>query len=87
MKKSTFFASATWRNVRSTYRCRSSSRRSLGSTTTVPDSIFDRSRMSLISVRRSLPDAWIVFANSTCFGRRLPLVVAPQLVGQDQQAS
>ena len=70
--KSTFLASATWRKVRSTYSCRSDRRSSLTSTITVPDSIFDRSRMSLISVSRSLPDEWIVLANSTCLGVRLP---------------
>ena len=47
-------------------------RSSLTSTTTVPDSILDRSRMSLISVSRSLPEEWIVLANSTCLGVRLP---------------
>ena len=53
---------------------------------TVPDSIFDRSRMSLMSISRSLPDEWIVLANSTCFGVRLPSGLLRQLVGQDQQA-
>jgi len=48
-----------------------SRRSSLTSTATVPDSIFDRSRMSLMSISRSLPDRWIVFANSTCFGLKL----------------
>ena len=42
--------------------------------------------MSLISVSRSLPDAWIVLANSTCLALRLPLGVLAQLVGEDQQA-
>ena len=42
------------------------------SSTTVPDSIFDRSRMSLISVSRSLPDEWIVLAYSVCLAVRLP---------------
>ena len=42
--------------------------------------------MSLISVSRSLPDEWIVLANSTCFGVRLPSGFLRQLVGQDQQA-
>ena len=42
--------------------------------TTVPDSIFDRSRMSLISVSRSLPDEWIVLANSTCLRVDCPRV-------------
>ena len=39
---------------------------------TVPDSIFDRSRMSLMSDRRSDPAAWIVLANSFCLSDRLP---------------
>ena len=39
---------------------------------TVPDSIFARSRMSLISASSSAPDEWMVRANSTCFGVRLP---------------
>ena len=64
--------SATWRNVRSTNRCSSSRRTSPTSTATVPDSIFERSRMSLMSISRSLPDEWIVRANSTCFEVRLP---------------
>ena len=42
--------------------------------------------MSLMSVSRSLPDAWIVFENSTCFGVRLPSAFRAELVGQDQQA-
>jgi hypothetical protein len=72
IRKSTFLASATWRKVRSTYSCRSDRRSSLTSTATVPDSILDRSRMSLISISRSLPDEWIVLANSTCLVVRLP---------------
>ncbi|MNC88058.1 hypothetical protein D3C83_38400 [compost metagenome] len=39
---------------------------------TVPDSIFARSRMSLISASRSAPEEWMVLANSICFGVRLP---------------
>ena len=70
--KSTCLVSATWRKLRSTERCRSSRRSSLTSTATVPDSIFDRSRMSLISISRSLPEQWMVLPNSTCFGVRLP---------------
>ena len=34
---------------------------------TVPDSILERSRMSLMSISRSLPDEWIVLANSVCW--------------------
>ena len=45
------------------------------STTTVPDSIFDRSRMSLMSISRSLPDEWIVFANSICRGDQVAVGV------------
>ena len=66
------FVSATWRNVRSTKRCSSSRRTSPTSTATVPDSIFERSRMSLMSMSRSLPDEWIVRANSTCLPVRFP---------------
>ena len=55
------------------------------STATVPDSIFDRSRMSAISASSSLPDEWMVFANSTCFGVQVAVGVARELVGQDQQ--
>ena len=66
--------------------CRSSRRNSPTSTTTVPDSIFDRSRMSLMSISRSLPDEWIVLANSVCLGVRLPSGFLRQLVGEDQQA-
>ena len=43
---------------------------SAGSTVTVPDSIFDRSRMSLIRFSRSVPALWMVRANSTCLGVR-----------------
>ena len=70
--KSTCLDSAKWRKPRSTERCRSSTRSSLASTATVPDSILDRSRMSLISISRSLPDEWIVLENSTCLADRLP---------------
>ena len=44
---------------------------SSASTETVPDSIFDRSRISLIRFKRSVPAPWIVRANSTCFGVKL----------------
>ena len=50
---------------------------SSASTVTVPDSIFDRSRMSLIRFSRSVPAPWIVRANSTCFGVRLPSGFSP----------
>ena len=78
---------ATWRKVRSTWS------RRLGEATsrrcpavTVPDSILDRSRMSLIRPSRSVPAAWMVSANSTCLSVRLPSGVLGQQLGQDQQA-
>ena len=42
------------------------------STAIVPDSILDRSRMSLIRESRSEPEVWIVWANSTCLVVRFP---------------
>ena len=42
------------------------------STETVPDSIFDRSRMSLIRCSRSDPEELIFRENSTCFSLKLP---------------
>ena len=42
--------------------------------------------MSLISISRSLPEEWIVLANSVCFGRQVPLGVLRELVGEDEQA-
>src|SRR5204862_5768797 len=37
----------------------------------LPASIFERSRMSLISCNRSAPAVWIVRANSSCLSLRL----------------
>ena len=42
--------------------------------------------MSLISASRSLPEAWIVLANSVCLRAQVAVRVAGELVGQDQQA-
>jgi hypothetical protein len=42
------------------------------STAIVPDSIFDRSRMSLIRSSRSEPELWIVWAKPTCLVVRFP---------------
>ena len=39
-----------------------------------------------MSISRSLPDEWIVFANSTCLRRQVAVGVLAQLVGEDQQA-
>ena len=65
-------ASASCRKVRSIVSRRCAKGISSDSTVTVPDSIFDRSRMSLIRFRRSVPAPWIVRANSVCRAVRLP---------------
>ena len=39
-----------------------------------------------MSISRSLPDEWIVLANSICFGREIALGVLAQLIRQDEQA-
>ncbi len=67
-----FRDSATWRKLRSTYSVMSWKLTSPTSTDTVPDSIFERSRMSLMRVSRSWPELWMVRANSICRGDRLP---------------
>ena len=66
--------------------CSSANSTGLASTSIVPDSIFDRSRISLISSSRSEPDEWIVCANSTCFSVRFAFRVLRQQLRQDQQA-
>ncbi len=45
---------------------------SSASTETVPDSILERSRISVIRLSRSVPAPWMVRANSTCLAVRLP---------------
>ena len=57
---------------------------SSASTVTVPDSIFDRSRMSLIRLSRSVPAPWMVRANSTCFGGQVAVRVVGELLAEDQ---
>ena len=79
--------SATWWNVRSTLSRRAAKVISSASTVTVPDSIFDRSRMSLIRVSRSVPAEWMVRANSTCFGDEVAVGVFGELLAEDQDAS
>ena len=59
-----------WWNVRSTLSLSALKVIASGSTVTVPDSIFDRSRMSLMSVSRSVPAEWMFRAKSTCFDTR-----------------
>ena len=63
--------SASCRNGRATISSRLLKNTSSASTETVPDSIFERSRMSLIRFSKSVPAPWIVRANSTCFGVKL----------------
>ncbi len=55
------------------------------STDTVPDSIFERSRMSLMRPSRSVPAELIVRANSTCFSFRLPCWLVARRLEEDQQ--
>ena len=64
--------SASWRNGRATASSRLAKKISSASTVTVPDSIFERSRMSLMRLSRSVPAPWMVRANSTCLPVRLP---------------
>ena len=64
--------SASCRNGRPTVSSRFDVRISSASTVTVPDSIFERSRMSLIRFSRSVPAPWMVRENSTCLGVKLP---------------
>src|ERR1700757_1414703 len=64
--------SAPWRNGPATMSTRFEKNTSSASTVTVPDSILDRSRMSLMRLRRSVPAPWMVRANSTCLLVRLP---------------
>ena len=52
----------------------------------MPDSIFDRSRMSLIRLSRSVPAPWMVRANSTCFGCQVVVGVFAELLSQHQDA-
>ena len=61
-----------WWKVRSTLSRSDAKVISSASTVTVPDSIFDRSRMSLISVSRSVPAEWMFLAKSICLAVRLP---------------
>ena len=64
--------SASCRNGRAIISSRLAKNTSSASTETVPDSIFERSRMSLIRFSKSVPAPWMVRANSTCLGVRLP---------------
>ena len=52
---------------------------------TLPASIFDRSRMSLISASRSLPAEEIVCANFTCSAREVAVRVVGEQLGEDQR--
>src|SRR5271157_3597785 len=69
--KGRFLLSATCRKLRSMVSRRPANEISSASTVTVPDSIFERSRMSLMRLNRSEPEEWILRAKSTCLGKRL----------------
>ena len=78
--------SASCRNGRATMSSRLAKAISSASTVTVPDSILDRSRMSLIRLSRSVPAPWMVRANSTCLAVRLPSGLSPSCWPEDQDA-
>jgi len=59
------FSSPTCRNARSASSARVENATGARSSSILPASTFDRSRMSLMRERRSLPAEWIVRANST----------------------
>ena len=77
-------ASATWPKLRCTSSRRCENGSSSHSTVTVPDSIFERSRMSLIRFRRSVPAPWIVCANSTWRLGEVAVGVLGELLAEDQ---
>ena len=79
--------SASWRNGRATMSSRLAKNISSASTVTVPDSILERSRMSLMRLSRSVPAPWMVRANSTCLAVRLPSGLSVELLAEDQDAS
>ena len=79
-----FLSSATCRKLRSMVSRSPAKEISSTSTVTVPDSIFERSRMSLIRCSRSEPDEWMLRANSTCLAERLPRCVLGQLLAEDE---
>ena len=79
-----FLASATCRKLRSTVSRRPAKGISSTSTVTVPDSIFDRSRMSLMRLSRSEPEEWMLRANSTCFGGEIAGGVFGELLAEDE---
>ena len=70
--KSSFLESAIGRNEAWTSSWMSLNRTWLTSTDIVPDSILDRSRMSLMRPSRSVPALLMVLACSTCFSVRFP---------------
>ena len=78
--------SASWRNGLPTASSRLENRSSSASTVTVPDSIFDRSRISLIRFNRSVPAPWMVRANSDLLRREISVRVVGELLAEDQDA-
>ena len=57
---------------------------SSASTVTVPDSIFERSRMSLIRFNRSEPEEWTLRAKFDLLGRKVAAGVVGQLLTENQ---
>ena len=73
-----------WWNVRSTVSRSDANVISSASTVTVPDSIFDRSRMSLMSVSRSVPAEWMFLRELDLLRRQVAADVLGELLAEDQ---
>ena len=57
-----------------------------GARPSCPASTLDRSRMSLISWSRSVPELWMVWRTRTCLVGEVAVGVVGEQLGQDQQA-
>ena len=84
-RKSRPFCSASGRNARSTSSQTSTSATAPRSTSILPASTLDRSRMSLISDSRSVPAAWIVCGELDLLVGEVAVGVVGQQPRQDQQ--
>ena len=73
------FSSATCANVRRNRCARSASARSSITSSILPASTLDRSRMSLIRCSRLLPASWMIRADSICSSSRLPVPFSARL--------
>ena len=60
---------------------------SSASTVTVPDSIFERSRMSLIRLSRSVPAEWMLLGELDLLAGQVAGRVLGELLAEDEDAS